>query len=58
MTKPKTKTFRVLYAVTRGEWYEVEARDADTARDIAFSDGALVEVGDTTDVVDCDVEEA
>jgi hypothetical protein len=53
----KLKTYRVLYAVTRGEWYEIEAPDADTACDIAFSEGEQVEGGDTTDVVDCDVEE-
>ncbi|MFZ1110280.1 MAG: hypothetical protein WAN43_18265 [Rhodomicrobium sp.] len=53
----KMRTFRVLYAVTRSEWYEIDAPDEDTARQTAFSDGELVEQGDTTDVSDWDVEE-
>lgn len=53
----KLKTYRVLYAVTRGEWYEIKAKSAGAARKAAFSDGALIDGGETTDVVDCEVEE-
>ena len=52
----KMRTFRVLYAVTRSEWYEILAPDEDTACRTAFSDGELVDQ-DTTDVTECDVEE-
>lgn len=54
---PKLSKFRVLYAVTRGEWYEIDAVDEEAAFRDAFTDGELVEQGDTTDVIDCDVEE-
>jgi len=54
---PKLRKFRVLCAVTRAEWYEIEASDEDTARREAFCEGELVETGDTTDVTECDVEE-
>jgi hypothetical protein len=57
MKKPKLKTYRVLYAVARSEWYEIKAPDEGTARDLAFSEGKQLDLGDTTDVVDCDVEE-
>ena len=53
----KLRKYRVLYAVTRAEWYEILARDEDTARREAFCEGDLVETGDTTDVTPCDVEE-
>jgi hypothetical protein len=53
MTASKLKTSRVLYAVTRSEWYRIEAPDADTARSLAFSDGEQINDGDTTNVVDC-----
>jgi hypothetical protein len=59
MTKVRTKkfkTYRVSYAVTRSELYEIKARSAQEAADTAFEEGALVET-DTTDVVDCDLEE-
>ena len=54
---PKLRTYRVLCSVTRSEWYEVQARDEATARSIAFTEGELVEQGDTTDVTEWDVEE-
>jgi hypothetical protein len=53
----RTRKFRVLYAVTRGEYYEVEAANAEEAIERAFGDGTLVEQGETTDVTDCEVEE-
>ena len=53
----KLKKFRVLYAVTRSEWYEVDAPDADTARNTAFEEGRLADEGKTLDVTECDVEE-
>jgi len=55
--KPKLKTYRVLCAVTRGEWYEIVAPDEATAWRTAFSEGDLVETGDTTDVTECEIEE-
>jgi hypothetical protein len=56
-TTPVLRKYRVLYAVTRAEWYEIEAPDADEARRAAYADGNLVLIGDTTDVTDCeDVE--
>jgi hypothetical protein len=54
--KSPQRKYRVLYAVTREEYYEVEAASADEAVDTAFQDGELVESGDTTNVVDCDVQ--
>ncbi|MGO9172228.1 MAG: hypothetical protein ACLP7P_09715 [Rhodomicrobium sp.] len=54
---PKLRKFRVLYAVTRGECYEIDAPDEATAFAEAFEEGHFVETGDTTDVVECDVEE-
>jgi hypothetical protein len=53
---PKLKKYRVLCAVTRGEWYEIMAPDEDTAWRTAYCEGELVE-GDTTDVTECDIEE-
>jgi len=53
----KLKRYRVLYAVTRAEWYEIGAPDEDTARRDAFCEGELVEQGDTTDVTPCYAEE-
>ena len=53
----KLRTYRILCSVTRSEWYEVQARDEETARRIAFTEGELVEQGDTTDVTEWDVEE-
>lgn len=52
-----TRKFSVLYAVTRGEYYQIEAANEEEARDRAFTDGDLVEVGETTDVVPCEVDE-
>ena len=55
--RPKRKKFRVLCAVTRSEWYEVFAYNAQAARVLAFSTGNLVEEGETTDVTECEVVE-
>jgi len=53
----KLKTYRVLCAVTRAEWYEIQAPDEDTARRQAFCDGELIDAGDVTDAAACDSEE-
>ncbi len=53
---PKLRKFRVLYAVTRSEWYEIEAPDVDTAEGQAFEEGELIDQ-DTTNVTTCDAEE-
>jgi hypothetical protein len=53
----KLRRFRVLCAVTRAEWYEIDAVNEEAARHQAFSEGELVETGDTTDVTECEVEE-
>lgn len=54
---PRLKRYRVLCAVTRAEWYEIDAPDESTALRAAFCEGELVEIGDTTDATECDVEE-
>jgi len=54
---PKLKRFRVLYAVTRGEWYEIMATDEHTAESEAFCDGTLFDAGDVTDLAPCDIKE-
>ena len=51
------RKYRVLYAVTRAEYYEIEAANETEAEDAAFGDGCLVLVGDTTDVTDYEVVE-
>lgn len=51
---PVLHKYRVLYAVTRPEWFEIEAADGDAARENAFTEGNLVLIGDNTEVVDCD----
>jgi hypothetical protein len=54
----QTRKYRVLYAVTRSEYYEIEAANAKEAEDRAFTDGELIDnSGETTDVVACKVEE-
>lgn len=54
----QTRKYRVLYAVTRSEYYEIEAADAKDAEDRAFADGEFMEhSGETTNVVACNVEE-
>jgi hypothetical protein len=56
--KARTRKYRVLYAVTRSEYYEILAENPKEAEDRAFSDGELIEhSGETTDVVACDVED-
>lgn len=55
--KPKLKRYRVVCSVTRSELYEIYAVDREAALRDAFTDGEMVEIGDTTDVVECDVEE-
>ena len=51
------KRYRVLCAVTRAEWYEIDAPDEATALHDAFTDGELSETGDTTDVTEIEAEE-
>ncbi len=41
----KLKTYRVLYAVTRAEWYEIQALDEDTAEREAIYEGKLIVTG-------------
>jgi len=57
--RPKrTRKYRVLYAVTRSEYYEIEAASAKEAEYRAFAEGEISEdSGDTTNVVACGVEE-
>ncbi len=38
-----TRKYSVLYAVTRGEYYEIEAANEEEAKDKAFTDGEFVE---------------
>lgn len=52
-------TYRVAYAVTRTEFYDIDARNEKDAEERAFQDGVLVEdEGDTTNVVACWTERA
>jgi hypothetical protein len=59
--KPRAKRirkYRVLYAVTRSEYYEIEAADPKDAKDRAFEEGTLIDdSGETTSVEAYDVEE-
>lgn len=55
--QPKLKTFRVLCAVTRGAWYEIDAPDEDTAWRTAYSEGELIDDGKITDVAECEIQE-
>lgn len=52
-----TRKYRVLYSVTRTEYYEIEAMSPEEATQRAFRDGKLVDAGETTDVTDCDIED-
>ena len=54
---PTLHKYRVLYAVTRAEFYEIEAASESDAEHTAFEDGNLVRVGDTTDVFACETVE-
>lgn len=49
-------TYRVAYAVTRTEFYDIDARNEKDAEERAFQDGVLAEEGETTNVVFCWVE--
>jgi hypothetical protein len=52
------RKFRVSYAVTRTEHYEIEAKTEKEAEERGFDDGKQIEdSGETTDIVPCDVEE-
>lgn len=51
------RKYRVLYAVTRAEYYEIAAATADEASASAFEEGTLVRIGCTTDVDDCETVE-
>lgn len=42
--------FDVTYCVTREETYRVVAQDKEEAEDIGFTDGELVDTGETTNV--------
>ena len=55
-SKTTTRKYSVLYAVTRGEYYEIEAASAKEAEDSAFTDGEFTETGDVTDLVPCEVQ--
>lgn len=55
--KSSPRKFRVIYSVTRSEWYEIEAANPDEAFAWAFGHGKCVEVGDPIDITDCAVEE-
>ena len=50
-----TRKYRALYAVTRGEYYEIEAANEAEAEDLGFTDGVYVDSGETTDVTTCDI---
>jgi hypothetical protein len=52
-----TRKYRVLYSVTRTEYYEIEATSPEEAAQRAFRDGKLVDAGETTDVTGCDIED-
>ena len=52
----RIKTYRVAYAVTRTEFYDIDARNERDAEERAFQDGILVKEGDTTNVELCWIE--
>lgn len=56
-TAAKIRKYRVLYSVTRAEYYEIEATSPKEATQRGFCDGKLVEAGETTDVIECAIEE-
>jgi hypothetical protein len=47
----------VLCAVTRAEWYEIDAPNEKVALRDAFTDGDLLDTGDATDVTEIEAEE-
>ena len=51
------RTFRVLYVVTRKEFYEVETINAQHAEEAAFSEGRFVESGEATDITCLNIEQ-
>lgn len=51
----KPRTYRVLYAVTRSEYYEIDALNRANAKARAFEEGELVD-SETHDVQCCGVE--
>jgi hypothetical protein len=58
------KKYRVLYAVTLSEYYEIEAESEDAARELAYQEGQHVdkhgepcERGKVVEAVDCEAEE-
>ncbi|MGH8209912.1 MAG: hypothetical protein ACREU6_10015 [Steroidobacteraceae bacterium] len=56
--RPSHRKYRVCYSVTRTEYYEIKAKDAEDAEDRAFPESELIEWrGETTDVTEIDVEE-
>ena len=63
MTEGK-KLYRVLYAVTLSEFYEIEAENEDLARELAYQEGRQVdkhgkpcERGEAVEAVDCEAKE-
>ncbi len=56
-TVATTRKYRVLYSVTRVEYYEIEAASPEDAMDRAFRDGKLVDIGETTAVNEYDIED-
>ena len=52
----RTRTYRVAYAVTRTEFYDIDAGNERDAEQRAFEDGMLVKEGDATNVEFCWIE--
>lgn len=53
-TNPRLKPYRVRYVVQRIEYYEIDARNADEAEDLAFQEGEQVDpVGNPCDIGEC-----
>ena len=54
--QPRMRRYHVTYVVTRAETYGIEAANAAAAEERAFSDGELVDTGETTSVHELDTE--
>jgi len=52
----KLKTYRVMYTVTRAEYYDIDARNKRDAEERAFEEGMLVKEGDATNVECWEIE--
>jgi hypothetical protein len=57
--KKRLSQYLVTYSVHREESYRITAFSADEAKDMAFSEGVLIDTGETTDVIpfECEMEE-